>query len=31
VTQGVVVVHDNVKRKNIVVRAGHRYLAKPKR
>jgi len=31
VTQGVVSVRDNVRHKSIVVRAGHRYLARPKR
>ena len=31
VTKGVVNVRDNVRRKTIVVRAGHRYLAKPRR
>ncbi|MDA0174518.1 hypothetical protein OJ998_35795 [Solirubrobacter taibaiensis] len=31
VTEGVVTVRDNVKKKNVVVRAGKRYTAKPKR
>jgi hypothetical protein len=31
VTQGAVSVRDNVRHKTIVVRAGHRYLAKPRR
>jgi hypothetical protein len=31
VTQGVVTVRDNVRHKTIIVRAGHRYLAKPRR
>jgi hypothetical protein len=31
VTKGVVSVRDNVRRKTIIVRAGHRYLAKPRR
>jgi len=31
VAQGVVAVRDNVRHKTILVRAGHRYLAKPKR
>jgi CSLREA domain-containing protein len=31
VTQGVVSVRDNVKHKTIVVRAGHKYLARPKK
>ncbi len=31
VKQGAVTVRDNVKKKNIVVRAGRRYLAKPRR
>jgi hypothetical protein len=31
VTKGVVTVRDNVRHKTIVVRAGHRYLAKPRR
>jgi hypothetical protein len=30
VTQGVVKVRDTVRRKTVVVRAGHRYLAKPR-
>ena len=31
VIEGVVTVRDNVKKKNVVVRAGKRYTAKPKR
>jgi hypothetical protein len=31
VAQGVVSVHDNVKRKDVVVRAGHSYTARPRR
>ena len=31
VTKGVVAVRDSVRRKTIVLRAGHKYLARPKR
>jgi hypothetical protein len=31
VAKGVVKVRDSVRRRTIVVRAGHRYLARPRR